>query len=126
MTIMMRSLAVAALFAAAGLAQDANTPHLQKQGTATQLIVDGKPFLMLSGEIHNSSSSNLDYMKPIWPRLAGIPLNTVLTPVSWELIEPTEGKYDFTLVDGLLQQARESKVRLVFLWLASWKNGMSS
>ena len=24
----------------------ANIPHLEKQGTATQLIVDGKPFLV--------------------------------------------------------------------------------
>ncbi len=53
-------------------------------------------------------------------------LNTVVTPLSWELIEPTEGKYDFTLVDGLLDQARQEHVRIVFLWLASWKNGMSS
>ena len=112
--------------AASVAAQDTNIPHLQKQGTAMQLVVDGKPFLILAGEIHNSSSSNLDYMKPIWPRLAEIPLNTVLTPISWELIEPSEGKYDFTLVDGLLQQARQNKVHMVFLWLASWKNGMSS
>jgi beta-galactosidase GanA len=107
-------------------AQDNTIPHLQKHGDTAQLIVDGKPFLMLAAEIHNSSSSSLDYMKPIWPRLAAIPLNTVLTPLSWELIEPTEGKYDFTLVDGLIQQARESKLHIVFLWLASWKNGMSS
>ena len=34
-------------------------PHLEKRGVATQLIVDGKPFLMLSGELRNSSSSSL-------------------------------------------------------------------
>jgi hypothetical protein len=107
-------------------AQDAGLPHLEKRGGATQLIVDGKPFLMLSGELFNSSSSSLDYMKPLWPRLAAIPLNTVVTPLTWELIEPAEGKYDFTLVDGLLAQAREQHVRVVFLWLASWKNGKSS
>jgi len=107
-------------------AQDANLPHLEKRAGTTQLIVDGKPFVMLAGELFNSSSSSLEYMKPLWPRLAAIPLNTVLTPLSWELIEPTEGKYDFTLVDGLLGQAREQHVRVVFLWLASWKNGMSS
>ncbi len=30
-------------------------PHLQRHGTATQLIVDGKPFLMLAGELHNNT-----------------------------------------------------------------------
>lgn len=106
--------------------QDPNIPHLEKRGSTPQLIVDGKPFLMLGGELYNSSSSSLEYMKPLWPKLAGIPLNTVVTPLSWELIEPVEGKYDFTLVDGLLAQARENHVRVVFLWLAAWKNGMSS
>ena len=101
-------------------------PHLEQRGKTTQLIVDGKPFLMLAGELHNSSSSSLDYMKPEWPKLAAMDLNTVLTPVSWELIEPTEGHYDFTLVDGLLAQAREQHLHVVFLWLAAWKNGVSS
>lgn len=93
---------------------------------ATQLIVDGEPFLILGGELHNSSSSNLEYMKPIWTKLTAMGLNTVVTPLSWELVEPIEGKYDFALVDGLLSQARNEHQRIVFLWLASWKNGMSS
>lgn len=107
-------------------AQQNAAPHLEKRGAAIQLIVDGKPFLILGGELHNSSSSNLEYMKPLWPQLAAMGLNTVVTPLSWELIEPTEGTYDFALADGLLAQARESHQRIVFLWLASWKNGMSS
>lgn len=107
-------------------AQQNSAPHLEKRGSATQLIVDGKPFLILGGELHNSSSSSLEYMKPIWPRLAAMALNTVVTPLSWELIEPKEGTFDFSLVDGLLAQARNEHERIVFLWLASWKNGMSS
>lgn len=107
-------------------AQENGTPHLEKRGMATQLIVDGKPFVMLSGELHNSSSSNLDYMKPIWPKLAAMGLNSVVTPLSWELVQPVEGQYDFSLVDGLIDQARQAHERIVFLWLASWKNGMSS
>ena len=39
-------------------------PHLEKRGKATQLIVDGKPYLILGGELHNSSSSDLNYLKP--------------------------------------------------------------
>ena len=106
--------------------QTTTAPHLETRGAATQLIVDGQPFLMLSGELHNSSSSSLEYMKPIWPQLKAMGLNSVVTPLSWELIEPEEGKFDFALVDGLLKQARENQERIVFLWLASWKNGMSS
>jgi len=107
-------------------AQSSGIPRLEKQGAATRLVVDGKPFLILGAELLNSSSSSLDYMRPIWPRLASIPLNTVLTPLSWELIEPREGQFDFTLPDGLIRDARRNNLRLVFLWLASWKNGMSS
>ena len=107
-------------------AQNAGIPHLERHGTATQLVVDGKPFLLLGAELHNSSSSSLDYMHSLWPQLAAIPLNTVLTPLSWELIEPQEGKFDFTLLDGLIQEARRNNLHLVLLWLASWKNGMSS
>ncbi|MGO8701898.1 MAG: DUF5597 domain-containing protein [Limisphaerales bacterium] len=88
--------------------------------------MDGKPFLILGGELHNSSSSSREYMKPIWPQLAKRNLNTVLAVVSWELIEPQKGHFDFTSVDDCLHDARQNHLRLVFLWFGSWKNGESS
>src|SRR6266545_4467128 len=108
-----------------GVAQPSSLPHLRRQGAATQLIVDGKPFLVLGGELGNSSSSSLEYMRPVWPKLVALNLNTVLVPVYWELIEPVEGKFDFTLVDSLIQEARKHGLRLAPLWFASWKNSMS-
>jgi beta-galactosidase GanA len=101
-------------------------PHLRKQGTATQLVVEGRPFLVRGGELGNSTSSSLEYMRPVWPKLAALKLNTVVIPVYWELIEPTEGRFDFTLIDGLLRDARQHGLKLVPLWFASWKNSMST
>ena len=100
-------------------------PHLKRQGSATQIIVNGKPLLMLGGELGNSSASDLKYMDPLWPRLASMHLNTVLMPVYWELVEPDEGMFDFTLVDGLLASARKNGLHVVVLWFGSWKNSMS-
>jgi hypothetical protein len=76
--------------------------------------------------LNNSSASSLDYMKPLWPRLAATHLNTVLAVVSWELVEPDEGRFDFTLVDGLLKAARANDLHLILLWFGSWKNGKST
>ena len=96
-----------------------NIPHLEKHGTVCQLTVDGKPFLILGGELLNSSSSSIGYMQPIWPKMAAMHLNTAVTPVAWETIEPLEGKFDFTVVDGLISGAREHDLRLVLLWSGS-------
>jgi len=101
-------------------------PHLEKRGAATQLIVDGKPFLALSGEVDNTASSSLEYMEAVWPKLVKVNLNTVLIGVGWDWVEPEEGNYDFTLVDGLLEGARKHNLHVVFLWFGSWKNGLSS
>lgn len=101
-------------------------PHLNQQGNTTRLIVDGAPFLILGGELGNSSFTSLEYMEPIWPKLQALNLNTVLVPVYWELIEPVEGQFEFELYDQLIEKARDSNLKLVVLWFGSWKNSMSS
>jgi beta-galactosidase GanA len=101
-------------------------PRLQKQGSASQLLVDGRPFLILGGELHNSSTSNLRYLDEIWPRLNKAGLNTVIAPIEWDQIEPSHGRYDFTVLDGMLKQARAHDMKLVLLWFGAWKNSMST
>jgi hypothetical protein len=110
----------------ASTAAASDIPHLRKQGTATQLIVDGKPFLALSGELANSTATSLDYMKMAWPALVQAKINTVLAGVTWNQIEPQEGKFDFSVLDGVIQGARAHNMRLMLLWFGSWKNGLSS
>ena len=112
--------------AMAQAAADDSRPHMETRHGARQLIVDGKPFLMTSGELHNSSATSRAYMEPIWPALAQRNLNTVLATVVWELLEPQEGRFDFTAVDDTIQGARKNNLRLVILWFGSWKNGESS
>jgi beta-galactosidase GanA len=105
-------------------ARSEGLPQLRRQGTATQLIVDGRPFLVRGGELGNSSGEP-DYLRPSWPRLKAMNLNTVVAPVYWDVVEPTDGKFDFSTVDGLIADARANEMRLVLLWFGSWKNSMS-
>ncbi len=100
-------------------------PHLEKRGAATQLVVNGQPYLILGGELLNSSTSSAAYMKPIWTKLKAMHLNTALAAVSWELVEPEEGKFDFSLVDSMIMGARNNNLHLVLLWFGTWKNGLS-
>src|SRR5687767_9050228 len=62
-------LATLAAALAPAMTAHAAPPRLAKQGSTQQLIVDGKPFLILGGELGNSSSSSAEYMRPHWPRL---------------------------------------------------------
>src|ERR1700761_5876614 len=87
-----------------------------------ELIVDGKPFFILGGQAHNSSSWPA-LLPQVWAAVEDLNANTLEVPVYWEQLEPQEGQFDFSLVDTLLMQARAHKTRLVLLWFATWKNG---
>lgn len=101
-------------------------PYLAKKGTTTQLMVEGKPFLLLGGELGNSTATTIQNMQAVWPKLKTMNLNTILVPVYWELIEAQEGKFDFSLYQDLITEARKNDIKIVFLWFGSWKNSMSS
>ena len=118
------SLVATLLCASLACAAESSLPFLRRQGTATQLIVDGAPFLIRGGELSNSHGEP-DYLRASWPKLKALNLNAVVAPVYWDVIEPAEGKFDWATVDNLLADARANDMRLVLLWFGTWKNSMS-
>lgn len=97
-------------------------PQIIKKNGHYALHVDGKPFLMLGGQIHNSSAWPSE-LPQVWKSLAALNANTLEAPVYWEQFEPRPGQYDMTNVDALIQGARAHNIHLVFLWFGTWKNG---
>ena len=105
-------------------ANDNPLPHLVTENGRHALIVDGAPFLILGAQCHNSSGWPAMLPK-VWPAIDYLHANTLEIPVYWEQFEPEPGKFDTSVVDTIIQQAREHNVRLVLLWFGTWKNGSS-
>ena len=100
-------------------------PDIQLNNSKGQLLFQGKPFLIFGGELGNSSAGTAEQADEILPRMANLHLNTVLTPVAWEQLEPKEGAYDFSILDHWIDVARQQHLHLVLLWFGSWKNAFS-
>ena len=101
-------------------------PFLKKNGSATQLMVDNEPYLVIGGELHNSTTSSISYSEPVWDIMKKMNVNTVLAAVTWQQFEPEEGTFDYEIIDYLIESAEKHDKRLMIIWFASWKNGQSS
>ncbi|KAH6874037.1 glycoside hydrolase superfamily [Thelonectria olida] len=101
-------------------------PHLVETEGSKQLIVNGKPFLMRAGELQNSSLTSVEYMEPVWQKMVDTNINTLLGCVTWEMIEPEEDHFDFSVLDEIILSARSHSMHLVLLWFGSFKNGLST
>jgi hypothetical protein len=99
-------------------------PSIVENDGRYALMVDGVPYLMLGVQANNSSAWP-EYLDKVWPAAETLHANTVELPIYWEQMEATQGKFDFSVVDLILKQAREHHLRLVLLWFGTWKNGSS-
>jgi Domain of unknown function (DUF5597)/Glycosyl hydrolases family 35 len=122
--LILTAIVLASLHVGVANAQSNDIPHLEKRDGHFGLIVDGKPFFVLGGQINNSSA---------WPGALPAALgaavamhaNTVEAPVYWEQIEPKQGNFDFANLDLMIEDARMQDFRLVLLWFGTWKNGQN-
>ena len=120
------------------------------QSLQTNDRLSGLPCPILGGELSNSAATSVEDIDEVLPRMRALGLNTVLVPAYWELMEPreqnqtslssaerrqkstkgqlmepTEGKFDFTLIDRTIDVARREQLHVGFLWFGVWKNSMS-
>ncbi|HUJ29878.1 MAG TPA: DUF5597 domain-containing protein [Candidatus Acidoferrum sp.] len=105
-------------------AKDHPLPRIVQKDGRYALFVDGAPYLMLGAQVNNSSAWPAMLPK-VWPAIEELHANTVEMPTYWEQFEPEQGRFDYSVVDTLLAQAREHRVHLVLLWFGTWKNGSS-
>jgi hypothetical protein len=88
------------------------------------LFVNDAPYLMLSAQVHNSSSWPAELPK-VWPAMEYLHVNTVEMLVYREQFEPRPGVYDTALIDTLLAEARQHQVHLVILGSARGRTAVS-
>lgn len=100
----------------------AEPPRLVQKDGRYALLVDGRPYLILGGQIHNSSGWPSE-LPQVWESMAALHANTIEAPVYWEQLEPTPGNFDFSNVDAIVDGARAHNLHLVILWFGTWKNG---
>lgn len=107
-------------------AQGKSPAKLERVNGVLRLVQDGKPFLMLSGECLNSSSSTRKTMESSFKCAKQMGMNSILASISWEQVEPVEGKFDFSQIDNILEFANKYDLKVAMIWFATWKNGESS
>ncbi|MFA9390367.1 MAG: DUF5597 domain-containing protein [Prolixibacteraceae bacterium] len=107
------------------LATNLILPVIKESNGLKQLYVNNEPFLIIGGELLNSSASSIEHMKDIWAHVRALNANTVFLPVTWQQFEPEEGTFDYSLLDNHIKSAYDNNLKLVILWFGSWKNGES-
>ena len=112
------------LFASVAISQlpAGEPPRLVQKDGRYALLVDGRPYLILGGQIHNSSAWPSE-LPQVWESMSALHANTIEAPVYWEQFEPEPGKFDFANVDAIVQGARAHHLHVILLWFGTWKNG---
>jgi len=123
-SLVLRSLAalLAFTFTASSPATAVEAPRIVQKDGRYALLVEGKPYLILGGQVHNSSAWPSE-LPQVWQSMAALHANTIAAPVYWEQFEPQPGKFDFSNVDAVVNGARAHNLHVVVLWFGTWKNG---
>ncbi|MGN6446437.1 DUF5597 domain-containing protein [Amnibacterium sp.] len=100
-------------------------PRIERSAHGFQFIVDERPTLLLGGQLHNSTPTDVT-LPDVLGRVRALHASVVIGSASWSLVEPTEGRFDFSSVDRELEAARRAGLRLVLIWFGAFKNATST
>src|SRR3984885_3893674 len=112
--------AATALFSLHASPHTTGSPRLVQKDGRYALLVDGRPFLILGGQIHNSSAWPSE-LPQVWQSMETLHANTLEAPIYWEQFERQPGTFDYTNVDQILSGARAHHLHLVLAWFGTWK-----
>src|ERR1019366_3581193 len=90
-------------------------PRLVRQSGKHTLEVDGKPFIELGAQVHNSSGWPRT-MEGIWPLLKNLDCKGVEPRFLWGYVDPDRGLFRFGVVAGWVGGPRHNDLRLILLW----------
>ena len=108
-----RTLTILALLVfSASICGAGEAPRLVSKDGRWALLVDGKPFLMLGGQVHNSSAWPSE-LPQVWESMKALNANTIEAPIYWEQVEPQPGHFDWANVDAIVTGARAHGFRVV-------------
>ena len=102
--------------------QGVEAPRIEQKEGRYALLVEGRPFLILGGQIHNSSAWPSE-LPQVWESMETLHANTLEAPVYWEQFERRPGTFDYTNVDQIVSGARAHHLYVVLAWFGTWKNG---
>ncbi|KAH7133709.1 family 35 putative beta-galactosidase glycoside hydrolase [Dactylonectria macrodidyma] len=94
-------------------------PQLRKVGSGWELLVDGKPYLILGAEPYVAWVGLKRYRGKFWYEISNMGVNTVIITVPWCDIEPDEGMFVFKSLDWALAGPRVQEMRVIVRWYGS-------
>ena len=98
--------------------------ELKTENGKTYVEVDGTPFPFMGAQIRldaliNSENKPVSAIEPYFEKAVELGVNCVQVPICWRWIEPSEGSYDWSIVDALLGYCQKYDLKMELLWFST-------
>ena len=88
-----------------------------------RIFIDGAPFLVLGIQFDFLNCTRVEDFDYLFEHAVTMGVNTVFFPVRWFVVEPEEGRYDWTVLDHALKRCKEKGLKMSVLWFGTNQGG---